>query len=275
MREELGSLIGVGGRPAFFWHEEPAELGEFIPLSAALDFVVAHDAYPFAGWGESDGIARFQANHAEAEAASLVMRVVGVGVMVLCGVSVNVGRRGAWWVVGKRDGLVVLVECNDAVFKKVGYIFELLQRRFGWYIEEFPVLTDAELGKAVDEFVELLLCNFVLHCAQGGVDLEWKRDGGVVEFLGAYVDGAGAFPDLDPILTETGVCQDIDVSGFFVWLFLFSGHMFFRNWAVAGMRNRYARMFISANIRLFTDSLRNRWSNIGTCEDVIHAGPAP
>ena len=73
MREELGSLIGVGGRPAFLWHEEPAELGEFIPLSAALDFVVAHDAYPFAGWGESDGIARFQANHAEAEAASLVM----------------------------------------------------------------------------------------------------------------------------------------------------------------------------------------------------------
>ena len=92
MCEETGSLIGVGGRPAFLWHEEPAELGEFIPLSAALDFVVAHDAYPFAGWGESDGIARFQANHAEAEAASLVAWFVGAGLGIVCAVCGGVGR---------------------------------------------------------------------------------------------------------------------------------------------------------------------------------------
>ena len=71
MCEETGSLIGVSGRPAFFWHEEAAELGELVPLSAVFDFVVAGDGKRLAGWGKGDGIARFQANHAEAEAATM------------------------------------------------------------------------------------------------------------------------------------------------------------------------------------------------------------
>ena len=255
MCEETGSLIGVSGRPAFFWHEEPAELGEFVSLSAALDFVVAHDAYLLAGRSERDGVTRFQANHAEAEAATMD----GPG----------------WCTVGQCDGFVVFVESDDGVVDHSGQSPELFQGHVRLDIEEFPGAPDTKVGEVVNHSVYHAFRLVILHCAQGGVDLEWKRDGGVVEFLGAYVDGAGAFPDLDPILTETGVCQDIDVYGFFVWLFLFSGHMFFRNWAVAGMRNRYARMFISANIRLFADSLRNKWPNLGTCEDVIHAGPAP
>lgn len=111
------------------------------------------------------------------------------------------------------NGATVNIGLDLRIVKRGCDVPQDVEGDVGTDVEELPALADPEVGKAVDGLVDQLLHLVVLDCLQRGKNLERKRDGRVVQFLGADVDGAAALAYLHPVLTEGRVGKDIDISG--------------------------------------------------------------
>lgn len=131
--------------------------------------------------------------------------------------------------------LSLCVYVYSCVVDYCGDVFEYFEGQLGWDVEEFSVLSDAEVCESVYVFVDEAFYFAVAGCFHGGEDFEGEGYGGVVEFFRSYVYGAGAFAYFHPIFFEAWVGEYVDESFFFIfhggcfWVFLwgcFRGYWF-------------------------------------------------
>lgn len=111
--------------------------------------------------------------------------------------------------------LVVLIHCYDGIVQDHCLVLEDFQGEFRFDIEELTVLADTEVCQAVDGLVNLLLNHVILHGLKGGIDFKRQRNGCVIQLLGANIDRSGTFANLDPVFTEAGIGEYVNVAGFF------------------------------------------------------------
>ena len=201
--------------------------GEFVEAALVFDGVVGGDFDLDAGGDEGDEFSNGDAGHAEAEvfpfgAGGLVGggggRCGRGGGVRVCRGRGSCGGEGGRWAGGGGfcDGGVVVVAGDDGVVDGAGDVVEDFEGGLRVDVEEFAVLADAEVGEAIDGFVDEFFDFGVFLRFHRGEDVEGQGDGGVVEFFGADVDGACAFADFDPVFAEAGVGEDVDVPFFVV-----------------------------------------------------------
>ncbi len=111
--------------------------------------------------------------------------------------------------------LVVFIHSDDGIIKNHRLVFENFKGEFRFNVEEFTILADSKVCQTINSLVNLLLHDVILFGFERRVDFKGERYGSIVQFLGADIYGTSTFPDFDPVLAETGICQYVNIAGFF------------------------------------------------------------
>lgn len=198
--EVFGTLVCSRCVALFDRHEGADEGREFVDAAFVLDLVVAGHLDFVASGDEGQFGTDGDTYHTELETGT-------VRYGWLC--------RLRWCVRFGDYQLVVLIHCDDGIVQDHCLVLEDFQSEFRLDIEELTVLADTKVRQAVDSLVNLLLNHVILQGLKGGVNFKRQWDSSVIQLLGANIDRSGTFANLDPVFTEAGVGEYVNVAGFF------------------------------------------------------------